>query len=190
MFADEAYRTVLRTTRPRARVQSATVVGPRGEDVHTDELGRVRVQFPWDRRGRGDERSGLWIRVSQAWAGAGFGMMALPRVGQEVMVDFLGGDPEQPVIVGRVFNRTQPVVHGLPEHERRSGWKSASSPGSAGYNEVFFDDRKGAELVCEKAERDRRNLVKHDDDDHRGRGPAEVRGLLRALDPRASTVFR
>ncbi|MFT3766437.1 MAG: type VI secretion system tip protein TssI/VgrG [Minicystis sp.] len=159
VFADLPYHPPLRTPRPRARIQSATVVSPSGEDVHTDEFGRVRVRFPWD-RGAGHS---CWIRVSQAWAGAGYGMMALPRLGQEVLVDFLEGDPEQPVIVGRVFNRTNPVIERLPEHETKSIWKSNSSPAGGGLNEILFEDRKGSELFYDQAERDARRLVKHDD---------------------------
>ena len=151
------YRPPFRTARQTARVQSATVVG--GGDVTTDELGRVLVQFPWDRSDAGT----VWVRVSETWAGAGFGMITLPRVGQEVLVDFLEGDPEQPVVVGRVFNRTSLVVDPLPANETRSAWKSASSPGSVGFNEIMLEDRSGQELVYAQAETDARRLVKHDD---------------------------
>jgi len=157
VFADSPYRPPLRTARSRARVQSATVVG--GEDIHPDELGRVRVQFPWDR----DGSSTCWVRVSQAWAGAAYGMVTLPREGQEVFVDFLEGDPEQPVIVGRLFNQTNPVIERLPEHDTRSAWKSDSSPGSSGFNEILFEDRKGSELVHAQAQQDARRLVKQND---------------------------
>jgi type VI secretion system secreted protein VgrG len=165
VFADTPYRPPMRTPRPRARIQSATVVGPASEEIHTDEFGRVRVRFPWDR----GEGTSCWIRVSQAWAGAGFGMMALPRIGQEVLVDFLGGDPEQPVVVGRVFNPANPVVERLPEHATKSAWKSNTTPVSNGFNEVLFEDRKGSELVYAQAERDARRLVKHDDTSTIGR---------------------
>jgi len=159
VFADEAYHPPIRTPRPRARLQSATVVGPEGQEIDTDEFGRVRVQFPWDR----SAGSTLWLRISQQWAGAGYGMMALPRVGQEVLVDFAGGDPEQPVIVGRVFNQTNPVVERLPQNATKSAWKSNTSPASDGFNEILFEDAKGKELFYDQAERDARRLVKNDE---------------------------
>ncbi len=164
LFASEPYRPPLVTPKPSATgVQSATVVGPAGEEIYTDEFGRVRVQFPWDRRGRGDADSSCWMRVSQGWAGSGYGMVMLPRVGQEVLVGFLEGDPDQPVILGRVFNNTQRVPYKLPEHKTRSTWKSASSPGGNGFNEILFEDLAGQELMFVQAERDLRRLVKNDE---------------------------
>ena len=153
VFADVPHRPALHTPRPRARIQSATVVG--GGEIDPDELGRVRVQFPWER----DHERSTWVRVSQAWAGAGYGMMALPRTGQEVLVDFVEGDPEQPMIVGRLFNTTNPVIERLPERATRSAWKSDSG----GFNEILFEDEKGSELLYAQAERDERRLVKHDE---------------------------
>jgi type VI secretion system secreted protein VgrG len=144
-------------------VQSATVVGPKGQEIHTDEFGRVRVQFPWDRQGKGDDNSSCWIRVSQGWAGTGYGMIVIPRIGQEVLVGFLGGDPDQPIVVGRVFNATQAVPYKLPEHKTRSTWKSDSSMGSNGFNEIMFEDLKGKELVYVQAEKNLRKLVKNDE---------------------------
>ncbi|MCA9617427.1 MAG: type VI secretion system tip protein VgrG, partial [Myxococcales bacterium] len=132
-------------------------------EIHTDEFGRVRVQFHWDREGALDERSSCWIRVSQAWAGASFGMMVIPRVGQEVLVDFFDGDPDRPIVVGRVYNNTTRVPYPLPENKTRSTWKSDSSPGSGGFNEIMFEDRKGAELMSIQAERNRSTVVKRDD---------------------------
>ncbi|MBL9020920.1 MAG: type VI secretion system tip protein VgrG [Myxococcales bacterium] len=101
---------------------------PAGEEIHTDEFGRVRVQFHWDREGTRDERSSCWLPVSQAWGGAGFGGVNLPRVGQEVLVDFLNGDPDRPVVIGRVFTRNQPTPYPLPAHRTVSGLRSESSP--------------------------------------------------------------
>ncbi|UQA61369.1 type VI secretion system Vgr family protein [Polyangium aurulentum] len=164
VFADVPYRQPLRTPKPKAHsVQSATVVGPKGQEIHTDEFGRVRVQFPWDRGGKSDDGSSCWIRVSQGWAGTGFGMIALPRIGQEVLVGFLDGDPEQPIIVGRVYNRTQPVPYKLPENKTISTAKSDSSLGSSGFNEIKFEDKKGEELFYEQAEKNRRALIKHNE---------------------------
>jgi type VI secretion system secreted protein VgrG len=152
-----------RASRPRVHgVQSAVVVGPNGQEIHTDEMGRVRVQFPWDREGRFDEKSSCWIRVSQGWAGGAYGMIALPRVGQEVLVGFVDGDPDQPVVVGRVFNATSTVPYKLPEHATISAWKSASSPGADGSNEILFEDAKGGERLFVQAERDLERLVKRD----------------------------
>ncbi len=144
-------------------VQSATVVGPSGQEISTDEFGRVRVQFPWDSDGKSDDKSSAWLRVSQSWAGGSFGVIHLPRVGQEVLVGFLDGNPDQPIVVGRVFNQTQPVPYTLPDHQTRSTWKSQSSPGGDGYNEIMFEDLAGAELFWERAERDLRRLVKNDE---------------------------
>jgi type VI secretion system secreted protein VgrG len=138
-------------------------VGPPGQEIHTDEYGRVRVQFPWDREGTYDDGSSCWIRVSQGWAGTGFGMIMTPRVGQEVLVGFLEGDPDQPIIAGRVFNAIEKVPYPLPEHKTRSTWKSDSSIGGDGFNEIMFEDLKGEELVWEQAEKNRRKLVKNDE---------------------------
>jgi type VI secretion system secreted protein VgrG len=164
VFAEEPYHPPHETAKPRVRnVQSATVVGPGEQEIHTDEFGRVRVQFPWDREGSEDERSSCWIRVAQGWGGAAYGMAALPRVGQEVVVAFLEGDPDQPVIVGRLFNALNPVPYELPRNKTQSGWKSDSSPGSAGYNELLFEDKKGDELLGIQAEKNLRALVKNDE---------------------------
>ena len=153
--ASEPYRPPQRTPRPRAcSVESATVVGPIGQEIHTDEHGRVRVQFPWDRQGRSDERSSCWLRVAQGWAGPGLGLFAVPRVGQEVLVGFLGGDPDQPIIVGRLSNPLNPPPIRLPEEQAHSVWRSASSPGGDGFNEIRLEDGRGAELLSLRAEQD------------------------------------
>ncbi|UQA58625.1 type VI secretion system Vgr family protein [Polyangium aurulentum] len=163
-FADAPYRPAQKTEKPRVNgVQSATVVGPAGQEIHTDEFGRVRVQFPWDRDGKSDEGSSCWIRVSQGWAGTGYGMIVIPRIGHEVIVSFLEGDPDQPIIVGRVYNGKQTVPHALPDNKTRSTWKSDSSLGSGGFNEIMFEDKKGQELVYEQAQKNRRRLVKNDE---------------------------
>jgi type VI secretion system secreted protein VgrG len=164
VFADTPYRPPLVTPKPVVEgVQSATVVGPPGQEIHTDEFGRVRVQFPWDREGKSDDESSCWVRVSQGWAGTGFGLITIPRVGQEVLVGFLEGDPDQPIVVGRVFNAANPLPYKLPDHRTRSTWKSRSSPGSDGFNELMFEDLAGRELVWTQAEKDLRKLVKNDE---------------------------
>jgi type VI secretion system secreted protein VgrG len=170
VFADVPHRPARTTPKPQVHsVQSALVVGPKGEEIHTDEFGRVRVQFHWDREGKHDEHSFCWVRVSQGWAGSGFGMIAIPRVGQEVLVGFLGGDPDQPVVVGRLYNNTARVPYKLPENKAVSGWKSDSSPGSGGFNEIRFEDGKGRELVHVQAERNLSKLVKVDEKEVTGR---------------------
>ncbi|WP_437758472.1 type VI secretion system tip protein TssI/VgrG [Sorangium sp. So ce1389] len=162
--ASEPYRPARRTPKPVVHgMQSGVVVGPAGEEIHTDVHGRVRVQFPWDRLGAHDEHSSCWLRVCQGWAGAGYGLFALPRVGQEVLVAFLEGDPDQPVVVGRLSNALNPVPLKLPEERTQSLWRSASSPGGEGFNELRFEDRKGAELVSLRAERQLRTEVGRDE---------------------------
>ncbi|MBL8743787.1 MAG: type VI secretion system tip protein VgrG, partial [Myxococcales bacterium] len=135
-------------------LDTATVVGPAGEEIHTDELGRIRVQFHWDREGQRDEHSSCWIRLSQAWAGAAYGTTFIPRMGQEVLVSFLGGDPDLPIVTGSVHAPTIPFPHALPEHKTKCGIRSSSTPGGGGYNEIMLDDAKGRELVSMRAERD------------------------------------
>jgi type VI secretion system secreted protein VgrG len=143
-------------------VQTAIVVGPAGEEIYTDEHGRVKVQFHWDRLGKRDQDSSCWVRVSQGWAGAGWGAMYLPRIGHEVMVDFIEGDPDRPLVVGRVYHGTNPPPYPLPKEKTKSTLKSNSSPGGGGYNELRFEDRKGSEEVYFQAEKDNNNLIKHD----------------------------
>ena len=169
--AKGAYRPAKLTRKPRiAGVQSAIVIGPEGEAVHTDEHGRVRVRFHWDRAGKHDGARSCWMRVSQGWAGSGFGMMVLPRVGQEVLVGFFEGDPDQPIVVGRVYNAKNRTPYALPEHKTRSGWRSASTPGGedAGYNEIFFEDARGEELLSIHAERDLHKVVKESEIERTG----------------------
>ncbi|MCY0995345.1 type VI secretion system tip protein VgrG [Nannocystis sp. ILAH1] len=148
------FRPTRTTPRPAVRgVQTATVVGPAGEEIHTDEHGRVRVQFHWDREGEHDERSTCWVRVSQAWAGHGWGAMFLPRIGHEVLVDFIEGDPDRPIITGRIYHGMNETPYTLPEHKTRSTIKSDSSIGGGGYNELRFEDKKNGEQIFLHAER-------------------------------------
>lgn len=164
VFADVPFRPAMRTQKPYIHgVQSAVVVGPENEEIYVDEFGRVRVQFQWDRKNDFDPDSSIWMRVSQGWAGIGYGMMVIPRIGHEVLVGFLDGDPDSPIIVGRVYNAVTRVPYQLPQHKTVSTWKSDSSPGSGGYNEYKIEDKKGLELVFEQAERDRARLVKKDE---------------------------
>ncbi|WP_437973374.1 type VI secretion system tip protein TssI/VgrG [Sorangium sp. So ce295] len=168
--ADAPYRPPLRTRKPRAQgVESATVVGPPGEEIHVDEFGRVRAHFHWDRESKMNNDSSCWIHVSQPWGGAGFGGTNLPRIGQEVIVDFLGGDPDRPIIVGRVYTNLQKTPYSLPMNKTQSGWKSNSSPSTYGYNEIMFEDKAGSELVRMQAEKDLHKLVKNDQETTIGR---------------------
>jgi type VI secretion system secreted protein VgrG len=163
-FASSPWKPRLATPRPRIRgVHTAVVVGPRGEEIAPDEYGRINIQFPWDREGSNNELSSCWVHVSQGWSGLGYGMMTLPRVGHEVLVDFLDGDPDRPMVVGRVYNAVRPVPYKLPEHGTQSGWKTDSTPGSGGFNEILYEDKKGDELVYLQAERNLRKLVKNDE---------------------------
>lgn len=135
--------------------QTAIVSGPEKEEIWVDEFGRVKVQFLWDRYGTFDAGSSCWIRVSQAWAGKEWGGMTIPRIGQEVIVEFLEGDPDRPIITGRVYNGDHRVPYKLPEHATRTTLKSRSSPdGGTGHNELRFEDKKGKEQVYIHAQKD------------------------------------
>jgi type VI secretion system secreted protein VgrG len=127
--------------------QTAIVVGPSGEEIYTDKYGRVKVQFHWDRLGQYDEKSSCWIRVSQPWAGKGWGAIWIPRIGQEVIVDFLEGDPDRPIITGRVYNANQMPPYELPGQQTKSAIKTYSSKGGGGFNELRFEDKKGSEQI-------------------------------------------
>ena len=152
---------------PRAHVQgsqTATVVGPSGDELHTDKFGRVKVQFRWDRVGKKNEKSSCWVRVSHPWAGKQFGMIALPRIGDEVVVDFLEGNPDRPLITGRVYNGDNMPPYELPAQATVSGIKTQSSKGGSlsNANELRFDDKMGSEYIWFQAEKDYHQLVKHD----------------------------
>jgi type VI secretion system secreted protein VgrG len=142
--------------------QTAVVVGSSGEEIYTDKYGRVKVQFHWDREGKRDQSSSCWIRVATHWAGMNWGAIHLPRVGQEVVVDFLEGDPDRPIIVGSVYNAMQPVPYALPANSTQSGIKSNSSKGGGGYNQIRFEDKKGSEEVLIHAQKDMNVKVEND----------------------------
>jgi type VI secretion system secreted protein VgrG len=142
--------------------QTAVVVGPKGEEIYADKYGRVKVQFHWDREGKYDEKSSCWIRVAQNWAGKRWGAMFLPRIGQEVVVDFLEGDPDRPLITGRVYNAASMPPYALPDEKTKSTVKSNSSKGGGGFNELRFEDKKGSEQVFIHAERNQDIRIKND----------------------------
>ncbi|QHA85079.1 type VI secretion system tip protein VgrG [Pseudomonas mediterranea] len=159
---DVFYRPSVRHRRPLLVSETATVSGPQGREIHCDEYGRVKVRFHWDRAEGNPERSSCWVRVATGWAGDGFGTQLIPRVGMEVVVTFLAGDPDQPLITGCVPNQANPVPHGLPVNDTRSVFKSRSSPGGGGSNELHIEDRKGAERIYLRAERDLFANVRND----------------------------
>ena len=161
---DLPFRPKRNTRRPIMRgPQTATVVGPAGEEIYTDEYSRVKVQFHWDRLGADDENSSCWVRVSSVWAGSGWGFIQIPRIGHEVIVDFIEGDPDKPIITGRVYNAENMPPYDLPGNATQSGWKSNSSLGGGGFNELRFEDKKGSEEVYFQAEKDHNELVKNDE---------------------------
>ena len=153
-----------RRRRPRVQqvLETAVVTGPPGEEIYTDEFGRVKVRFHWDRTGQGHEHSSCWIRVSHAWAGAAWGFQFVPRIGMEVLVSFIGGDADRPMILGAAYNATHPVPFLLPNDKTQSGIRTQSSPGGDGFNELSFEDAKGRERIYVHAQRDLDELVLRD----------------------------
>jgi len=176
--AKRIYRPARATPKPTvAGTQTAVVVGPKGQEIHTDKLGRVKLQFHWDRYGNSDENSSCWVRVSQPWAGKGWGGVQIPRIGQEVIVDFLEGDPDRPIITGRVYNAdSMPPVSGagrdaakgekgpknMAEAAMQMTMRSQSLGGGGGYNEITMNDVGGAEKLHIRAEKDEVHLVQND----------------------------
>jgi type VI secretion system secreted protein VgrG len=161
---DHAYRPLPTIAKPIVQgPQTAIVVGKAGEEIWTDKFGRVKVQFHWDRQGKDDEKSSCWVRVSQSWAGKGWGAMFIPRVGMEVIVSFLEGDPDRPLITGCVYNSDALPPYALPAAQTQSGVMSNSSKGGGGFNEWRFEDKKGEEEVFMHAEKDFSRVVKNND---------------------------
>ncbi len=191
MDTEMRYRQARSTPKPIVQgPQTAIVVGPENEEIHTDKFGRVKVQFHWDRYGESDENSSCWIRVSQLWAGEKWGGMHIPHMGQEVIVSFMEGDPDKPVITGCVYNADCMPPYHLPEHKTQSGIKSRSSKGGTkdDFNEFRFEDKKDAEEIYLHAEKDlttvvenherrttynTRNAVVGSEDNHRPSDPIE-----------------
>jgi len=173
------YRAPRATAKPVVQgPQTAIVVGPSGEEIYTDKYGRVKVQFHWDREGKDDENSSCWIRVSYPWAGKNWGGVHIPRMGQEVIVDFLEGDPDRPIITGRVYNAESVVPYSLPDNMTQSGIKSRSSKGGSGdnFNEIRFEDKKGEEQVYIHAEKNQDNVVENDETTNVGHDRTEEVG--------------
>jgi type VI secretion system secreted protein VgrG len=168
MRADIMYRPPRTLPKPRLPgLQTATVVGPNGQEIHTDKHGRIRVQFHWDREGGFNEHSSCYVRVMQAWAGAGWGFVFIPRIGMEVTVAFVNGDADQPLVTGSVYNMDNPPPYGLPDEMTKSTIKTRSSPTPAdeqefGYNELTFEDKKGGEQIIIHAQKDFVETVEND----------------------------
>ena len=161
--ASVPFRPVRKTPKPVVEgSQTAIVTGPSGEEIYVDEHGRVKVQFHWDREGQFDENTSCWIRVSQLWAGASWGAMFIPRIGHEVIVDFLEGDPDRPIITGRVYHGQNPPPYPLDDEKTKSTIKSDSSKGGGGSNELRFEDLKGSEEVYIHAQKDQNEVIEND----------------------------
>jgi type VI secretion system secreted protein VgrG len=164
--ADTTFRPPRTTTLPIVQgPQTAVVVGPAGQEIYVDNYSRVKVQFFWDREGKHDDQSSCWIRVSQPWAGKQWGFVAIPRIGQEVVVDFLEGDPDRPIITGRVYNADQMPPYTLPDNQTQTGIKTRSSQGGSpsNFNELRFEDKMGEEQLYAHAEKDLTTEVEHDE---------------------------
>jgi len=152
------------TPRPMIRgPQTAKVVGASGDEITTDQYGRIKVKFYWDRSATQDENSSCWIRVAQVWAAAQWGAIFIPRVGQEVVVEFLEGNPDRPIITGCVYNANNMVPYGLPDNKTRSTIKTNSSTGGGGFNEIRFEDKAGSEEVFFQAQKDYNKTVKNNE---------------------------
>ena len=161
---EHAYRPACTVAKPIVQgPQTAIVVGKAGEEIWTDKYGRIKVQFHWDRLGQNDENSSCWVRVAQGWAGKGWGGMTIPRIGMEVVVSFLEGDPDRPLVTGCVYNSDAMPPYPLPAEQTKSTLKSNSSQGGGGFNEIRYEDKKGEEEIFVHAERDFNRVVRNND---------------------------
>ncbi|EPA8365058.1 type VI secretion system Vgr family protein [Vibrio fluvialis] len=159
-----AHRTWRATPQAKPQVDGpmiATVVGPEGEEIFCDEHGRVKLHFPWDRYSNGDEHSSCWVRVSQGWAGSQYGMIAIPRIGHEVIVSFLNGDPDQPIVTGRTYHATNTAPYTLPDNKTKTVLRTETHQGQ-GYNELSFEDQAGSEQIYLHAQKDFDSLIEND----------------------------
>lgn len=179
------FRSLRTTPKPVMQgPQTALTVGPSGEEIWTDEYGRVKVQFHWDRYGKKDENSSCWIRVSQAWAGAKWGAMYIPRIGQEIVVDFIEGDPDRPIVTGRVYNADNMPPYDLPADKTKSTLKSRSSKEGTpeNFNEIRFEDKKGEEEMYVHAEKDQNIVVENSKTESVGNNNTESIGNDEKID--------
>lgn len=160
---DAIFRSQRAYQKPRmSGSQTAIVTGPEGEDIHCDAYGRVKVRFFWDRAGHFDDGSSCWLRVASSWAGNGYGGVTIPRVGMEVLVSFIEGDPDKPLISGCLTNSANPLPYPLPAHKSRTVFRSRSSPDGKGFNELHLEDRAGQELIYLRAQRDMEQKIEND----------------------------
>ncbi|VXB37881.1 VgrG protein [Pseudomonas sp. 8BK] len=160
---DVPFRPPLAHPKPRVLgSQTAVVTGPAGEEIHCDEYGRIKVQFFWDREGQADDTTSCWLRVASSWAGDAYGGIAIPRIGMEVLVTFLEGDPDQPLVTGCLYHAEHVVPYDLPANKTRTVFKTLSTPGGGGYNELRIEDKKGAEQIYLHAQRDWDENIEHD----------------------------
>lgn len=137
------------------------MTGPSGEEIYTDQYGRIKVQFPWDRDGQNDEHTTCWVRVVTPWSGKAWGMIAVPRIGQEVVIQFEDGDPDRPICTGMLYNADTMPPYALPDNMTQSGVKTNSSKGGGGFNELMFEDKKDKELVRLQSEKDYVEIIKN-----------------------------
>ncbi|MBY7825127.1 type VI secretion system tip protein VgrG [Vibrio fluvialis] len=159
-----AHRTWRATPQAKPQVDGpmiATVVGPEGEEIFCDEHGRVKLHFPWDRYSNGDEHRSCWVRVSQGWAGSQYGMIAIPRIGHEVIVSFLNSDPDQPIVTGRTYHATNTAPYALPDNKTKTVLRTETHQGQ-GYNELSFEDQAGSEQIYLHAQKDFDGLIEND----------------------------
>ncbi len=160
---DVPFRPPLAHPKPRVLgSQTAVVTGPAGEEIHCDEYGRIKVQFFWDREGQADDKTSCWLRVASNWAGDSYGGITIPRIGMEVLVTFLEGDPDQPLVTGCLYHAEHVVPYDLPSNKTRSVFKTLSTPGGGGYNELRIEDKKGAEQIYLHAQRGWDENIEHD----------------------------
>ncbi len=158
-----SFRPPARTRKPIVEgSQTATVSGPDGDEIFSDEFCRIKVRFHWDRSDSPNHQSSCWIRVAQTWAGKGWGAAVIPRIGQEVVVDFLEGDPDRPIITGSVYNGLNMPPYALPDKQTVATFKSDSSLGGGGYNEIRFEDEKGSEEIFQHAQKDLKIITEND----------------------------
>ena len=191
LSAKVQFRPAHVTPVPRiAGVQTAVVTGPGGEEIHTDAHGRIRIQFHWDRLGKGDDKSTCWVRVATPWSGKNWGAIAVPRIGQEVVVQFEEGDPDRPLVTGMLYNAATPPPWALPANKTQSGVKTNSSTGGGGFNEMMMEDKKGAELVRFQSERDYRQIVKNNAEITIGIEKAQLGDLTQRINRNKTEVVR
>ncbi|MDZ5645697.1 type VI secretion system tip protein TssI/VgrG [Nitrospirillum sp. BR 11828] len=171
--------TTLRPTIPG--MQTAVVVGPKGQEIYTDKYGRVKVQFFWDRRGQSNEASSCWVRVAQGWAGRGFGAQTIPRIGMEVVVAFMEGNPDRPVILGSVPNSETTAPLGLPAQQTQTTFRTASSPGGGGFNLFTLEDKAGSEEIAFHSQKDLSMVVQNNMFETVGKAMVNVAGEMVVL---------